>query len=252
MIQDQVFLQGENPDPFYQKRRENLLLIGINCHYSSDNCFCVSAANGPKIQEHADMIFSEIDQGFIIEHSNDKATALLAALRLERAHKEELDTAAIETQQAADAQQKSLPFDNKIALRDTVFEALHHPQWDAVAKRCLSCGNCTSACPTCFCHTQSEQPDISGDSSTHQREWDSCFNAGHSYFARSILRGNTKERYRQWLSHKVASWFDQFGRSGCVGCGRCMTWCPSGIDITEELAILAKNTEAPDASSSHD
>ena len=52
------------------------------------------------------------------------------------------------------------------------------------------------------------------------------------------MRGSARSRYRQWMTHKLATWIDQFGSSGCVGCGRCITWCPVGIDITEEVRAI--------------
>jgi predicted aldo/keto reductase-like oxidoreductase len=60
------------------------------------------------------------------------------------------------------------------------------------------------------------------------------------------MRASGAARYRQWLTHKFASWFEQFGEAGCVGCGRCITWCPAGIDITELLALLAADAERDD------
>lgn len=136
-------------------------------------------------------------------------------------------------------QTKRIPLDNQRGLRDLLFANLNHSRWDDVAERCLSCGNCTLVCPTCFCHSESDKPALDGKSSEHQREWDSCFTAGHSYLGGKPIREDTKKRYRQWLTHKVGSWFDQFDTSGCVGCGRCVTWCPVGIDLTEELAAIS-------------
>ena len=123
-------------------------------------------------------------------------------------------------------------------LRDALFANLEHPRWDEVADRCLSCGNCTSVCPTCFCHSEPERPRIDGGESVHAREWDSCFTRGHSQLHGLTVRPDTRTRYRQWLTHKLGSWHDQFGRSGCVGCGRCIAWCPVGIDITEEAGAI--------------
>ena len=123
-------------------------------------------------------------------------------------------------------------------LEQTLFARLEHPRWDAVASRCLSCTNCTSVCPTCFCYSEREAPALSGEASEHVREWDSCFTEGHSYIHGLVVRPGTRERYRQWLTHKLGGWHAQYGRSGCVGCGRCIAWCPAGIDITEETHAL--------------
>jgi sulfhydrogenase subunit beta (sulfur reductase) len=107
-----------------------------------------------------------------------------------------------------------------------------------VASRCLGCANCTLACPTCFCASVSDTTDLEGETAARVRRWDSCFTLDHSYIHGGSVRASLRARYRQWLTHKLASWIDQFGVSGCVGCGRCITWCPVGIDITEEVAAI--------------
>lgn len=237
-IQDQVFIHQRVADPRYQARRQRLLVIAVNCGVSSANCFCVSAGTGPKVTDGYDLQMTEIDNGFVIQAGSVLGEQLLASLHLDLASKIDLLLAEKEPQKAAAMQSKRIPFDNTLALRDLLFSHLDHPRWDDVAERCLSCGNCTAVCPTCFCQSNEEKPALDGHSSAHQQSWDSCFTAGHSYVAGHVLRGHTRERYRQWLTHKVGSWFDQFGTSGCVGCGRCVTWCPVGIDITEELAAM--------------
>ena len=123
-------------------------------------------------------------------------------------------------------------------LRELLIESRESPHWDEVASRCLTCGNCTMACPTCFCTSVEDVTDLSGDVAGRERVWDSCFNADFSYIHGGTVRGSTRSRYRQWMTHKLGSWIDQFGMSGCVGCGRCITWCPAAIDITEEAAAL--------------
>jgi Fe-S-cluster-containing hydrogenase component 2 len=123
-------------------------------------------------------------------------------------------------------------------IKAALLDNLEHPRWDDVSQRCLSCTNCTMVCPTCFCTTVEDGTDTSGGEAERTRRWDSCFSEDFSYMHGGNVRGSIKARYRQWLTHKLATWIDQFGRSGCVGCGRCITWCPVGIDITEEVAAI--------------
>lgn len=137
--------------------------------------------------------------------------------------------------QAAAKQTRRLPSRN---LRETLFSNLEHPRWAEVAARCLSCGNCTSVCPTCFCYSEADQSALDGNGSVHARQWGSCFTPGHSYIHGVTIRADTRTRYRQWLTHKLGGWHEQYGRSGCVGCGRCIAWCPVRIDITEEAAAI--------------
>jgi ferredoxin len=123
-------------------------------------------------------------------------------------------------------------------IRELLFANLEHPRWDEVAGRCLGCTNCTLVCPTCFCARVDDTTNLAGDEAERTRTWDSCFTPGHSYVHGGSVHASIKSRYRQWLTHKVAAWIDQFGQSGCVGCGRCITWCPVGIDLTAEVAAI--------------
>lgn len=239
-IQDKVFLSDkQNPDPRYLMRRQNLLIVAVQCGYSSNNCFCVSAGTGPEITNSYDILMTEIQQGFVIQSGSERGTLIVDALGLNEAHPTQIQKTVEVVQQAVDMQTKQIPLNNSYALRELLFNNLEHPRWAEVAERCLSCGNCTQVCPTCFCHSETEAPNLEGTGSEHQREWDSCFTEGHSVVNKKVLRDDTRKRYRQWLTHKVGSWFDQFDVSGCVGCGRCISWCPVGIDITEELSAIS-------------
>jgi len=238
-IQDKVFLAKDKTDVRYKQRRESLFVVAVNCTYSSSNCFCVSAGTGPNITQPFDLLMTELDDGFVIKSGSERGQVIFSALRLQLASHPQIKEAVAAVDVAASMQTKRIPLDNKRELRDLLFANLNHPRWDDVAERCLSCGNCTSVCPTCFCHSEKDKPSLDGTASEHQREWDSCFTAGHSELGGKPIRDETSQRYRQWLTHKVGSWFDQFGTSGCVGCGRCTTWCPVGIDITEELAAIS-------------
>lgn len=230
-LQDQHFLQGAHTDPYYQLRRESLLLIGVNCTHAAATCFCVSTGDGPAIHSGYDLLLSEIDSGFVLESGSAQGKAIAAQLPLTDATDTQQHTAQ-QRMQLATQQQRSLP------EKPPLFAHLTHPHWQVVGARCIACGNCTSVCPTCFCHQEVEKPTLDGQGSQHERLWDSCFNNGHSYIHGWQVRSNHAEYYRQWLTHKLSGWHEQFGRSGCTGCGRCISWCPAGIDLTEEVPAI--------------
>ncbi len=236
-LQDRHFLEGPHRDPSYAARREALLLVAVHCAYPADTCFCASTGDGPEARSGFDLALHELDEGYLVEAGSERGEAIRAGLALEPASSEHLERAAAQTRRAIAVQSRSLPSRD---LRKALFAHLDHPRWEEVAGRCLACGNCTAVCPSCFCHAEIERPALSGTTSEHLREWDSCFTAGHSYMAGVVLRRDTRLRYRQWLTHKLGSWVDQYGRSGCVGCGRCISWCPVGIDITEEAALICQ------------
>lgn len=230
-LQDAHFRDGPHPDPHYRARRAGLLLVGVNCTHPAATCFCASTGDGPEIRAGHDLVLSELDDGYLIEADSDRGADLLSRLTTVDATQPQIDTARAEIDAGARAQQRTLPGTD---LEQTLFARLDHPRWDAVAERCLSCGNCTAVCPTCFCYSEQDTPALSGRASEHVREWDSCFTRGHSYIHGQVVRPGTRERYRQWMTHKLGGWHTQYGRSGCVGCGRCIAWCPAGIDFAEE------------------
>jgi sulfhydrogenase subunit beta (sulfur reductase) len=237
--QDRVFLGDRYLDPGYQARREHALLIAVNCTEPGGTCFCASMGTGPRAGAGFDLALTEMIEGdrhyFVVETGSQEGAEILAELEQRAARPEETEAAKRAVEEAAAHMGRTLDMDG---VRDLLFENFEHPRWDRVAARCLSCANCTMVCPTCFCTTVEDVTDVPGEHAERWRKWDSCFTDGFSYIHGGSVRLSVKSRYRQWLTHKFAAWFDQFGTAGCVGCGRCITWCPGRIDVTEEIAAI--------------
>jgi len=233
-LTDAHFFDGPTRDRHYVHAREHLLLIAVHCTHPAATCFCASTGDGPRAREVFDLALSECDDGYIVETGSPAGRQIAAQLALAPIDDARRAAADAEIEQAARRQTRRMP----AALRGRLRSVPDHARWEAVAARCLSCGNCTAVCPTCFCHRETEMPALDSRTSVHGREWDSCFTQGHSYIHGFTVRADTRTRYRQWLTHKLDTWFDQYGRAGCVGCGRCISWCPVGIDLTEEATAL--------------
>jgi len=245
-IQDRIFLQDIHRDPYYAARREGLFLIAVNCTRAMSTCFCASMETGPRAKNGYDLVLTEIDDQLLVEAGSEAGRDLLSNLSLSTGSEQLSAEAATRIEACAQSQVRRLDHSR---LPQALYEAHEHPRWEEVAGRCLACANCTMVCPTCFCHTVEETPDLSHQHTTHARLWDSCFTQEHGYIHGKNMRPTIKDRYRMWLTHKLASWIDQFGTSGCVGCGRCITWCPVGIDLTEELPALLRLSEQQSATS---
>ena len=240
-VQDRVLAPahaGSFTDPRYQARRHNAFVIVTECTQAAATCFCVSMGTGPSASRGFDLALTEVlgdtEHYFLCRAGSAEGAEVLAALPTRPAGSAELRCAAAAVAPAAE-QQRAI---DQNGIKEALYAAVNHPQWNEVATRCLSCGNCTLVCPTCFCSTTEDTADLTATQAERTRRWDSCFNLDHSYMHGGPVRGSVAARYRQWLTHKLASWIDQFGTSGCVGCGRCITFCPVGIDITKECAAL--------------
>lgn len=242
-IQDRVFLGGPHPDPTYKTRRERLFLVAVNCVEAGATCFCDSMGTGPSAGAGYDIVLTEISNAeghrFVAQAATSRGWQLLRRLPTRPSTAADRLAAAAGVDNARESMGRTLDTDD---IRDLIIDHPEHPAWVEAANRCLACTNCTLVCPTCFCSTVTDESSFDGTTATRSRSWDSCFSLDFSYVGGAPVRTSVTSRYRQWMTHKLATWHDQFGTSGCVGCGRCITWCPVGIDITAIAAEIRATT----------
>jgi sulfhydrogenase subunit beta (sulfur reductase) len=237
-IQDRVLLGDKYRDPIYGSRRGQNFIVAVQCLHSGPTCFCASMGVGPRVKDSFDLMLAEFnDDGhhrFLVRTGSERGAEVVSELHSTPASAEDLRKLENGIAMASEQERKV----ETAGLKDLLYRNSDHPCWNQVAERCLTCGNCTMACPTCFCTTVEDSSDVSGNHAERWRRWDSCFSMNFSYIHGGSIRNSASARYRQWLTHKFAAWIDQFGTAGCVGCGRCIVWCPAGIDITEEIKAL--------------
>ncbi|MGP0031474.1 MAG: 4Fe-4S dicluster domain-containing protein [Acidimicrobiales bacterium] len=237
-ILDRVLLEGAYPDPRYAARRVGAFVVAAECGSPAATCFCTSMDSGPGAESGFDLALTELDDEdghrFVVRVGTERGADILSRLPASEPTARDLAARDRVLSSAAATIDRRLETEG---LADLLARNIEHPRWDEVAERCLACGNCTLVCPTCFCSDVSDTTDLTGDV-RRQRTWASCFDLDHSYVHGGPVRSSTSARYRQWLTHKLSTWWDQFDTSGCVGCGRCIAWCPVGIDLTEEAAAI--------------
>ncbi|HUI64486.1 MAG TPA: 4Fe-4S dicluster domain-containing protein [Bacteroidota bacterium] len=240
-VQDKVFSGGEFQDRAYAALREGAFIVAVNCVEAGGTCFCASMGTGPKATHGYDIVLTELlnngQHRFMAEAGSSRGEELLGAIPGGEAQKPDIEHAEGAVASAARQMGRTLDTDG---IKDLLYRNSEHQEWNDVAKRCLACTNCTLVCPTCFCSSVEDITDLQGDRAERWRRWDSCFTLDFAKVAGGNTRPSVRARYRQWLTHKLAYWIDQFGTSGCVGCGRCITWCPVGIDITAEVDAIRR------------
>jgi len=245
-IQDRVFLEGEYVERDYQLRREGVFIVVVNCGVPGGTCFCTSMGTGPRAEEGFDLALTEVlgdEHRFVVEIGSERGREVLSAVPTRPATSDDVGAALLVTHEAARRMGREL---DTLRLPEILAANRDNPRFRDVAARCLTCGNCTAVCPTCFCTSVEDVNDLADGSAERWRTWDTCFSLDFSYIHGGSVRRSPMSRYRNWLTHKFGTWVDQFGTSGCVGCGRCITWCPVGIDVTEELAALRATDQEVD------
>lgn len=254
-VQDRVLGYGDHStfqrcetDTYYHRARKQSLLIAVNCTQPGGTCFCASMGTGPSATDGYDLSMTEMGGGFILRAGSDAGKELVNELPVRHASPSEIELGQLKIDQACERMGRHMDNDG---LKQLLFERIEHPSWDEVAQRCMACSNCTMVCPTCFCTTVTDSNDLATGTLSRTRRWESCFTHQFSYTTAGPVRSSVRARYRHWMRHKLGTWWDQFGSSGCVGCGRCITWCPVGIDITEQVQRLKNNESIGRYSDAH-
>ncbi|HEY5016804.1 MAG TPA: 4Fe-4S dicluster domain-containing protein [Streptosporangiaceae bacterium] len=249
---DTVLGGGAHQDGSFARRRPGLFVVAAGCTEPGGVCFCASMGTGPRPGPGYDLALTERTGAgghrFVAEVGSAAGERVLAAVTHRGASPDEAADASAAVDAAAARMGRQMP---AVDLRDLLASSRESPAWEDVAQRCLTCGNCTMVCPTCFCTTAEDSTDLAGRAERSQR-WASCFELDFSYLHGGSVRASGASRYRQWMTHKLSSWYDQFGGSGCVGCGRCIAWCPVGIDITAEASLLAQLRDAAEQAGEDD
>lgn len=244
-VQDRVLTGGHYADDGYARRRSGAFLVAAECTEPGATCFCVSMGGGPAADAGFDLALTEITDGdrhtFLVRVGSAAGARVLERVPSRPADGPTRESARGAVDAARDRMGRAMP---PVDLRALLGASMTADRWDDVASRCLTCGNCTMVCPTCFCTTTEEVTDLTGGHAERWQRWDSCFDLDFSQLHGGPVRASSRSRYRQWLTHKLSTWYDQFGSTGCVGCGRCITWCPVGIDLTEEVSALAQEARS--------
>lgn len=238
-VLDGVLQDGLSVDSYYSGCREQSILIAVNCTHPSKSCFCTSFGYGPHAEEGFDLVLTENHHKdgntYLVEIGSERGKDIVKKVAFEPAQQSDIVAKEVLKKKAAKKIKRTL---NTNGLKDRLQENPDDPRWQKIAERCLTCGNCTMVCPTCFCSTYEDHTDLKGENTERWAKWDSCFSLDFSFVAGGPARQSGASRYRQWMTHKLSTWVDQFDTYGCIGCGRCITWCPVGIDITEEVDLI--------------
>lgn len=238
---DGVLGRPDYPDGSFVGRRRRAFIVAVNCTEPGGLCFCASMGTGPAAGPGYDLALTERLAGqapsYLVDVGSPEGADVLASVSHRGADDGEIASARDDVEAASQRMGRQMPDTD---LRELLIRNRESPQWDEVASRCLTCGNCTMVCPTCFCTTTEDVSDLTGEHAERWRHWSSCFEFDFTYVhGGGSVRQSGASRYRHWLTHKLGTWHDQFGMSGCVGCGRCIAWCPTGIDITAEMNRMA-------------
>jgi ferredoxin len=235
---DTALIGGKYVDPYYKAHRDATLVVGISCTPGS-NCFC-HLWGADEAQFGYDLFLHDIGDKYLVSMSNVEATNILeAACELSEATDEDRIAFRQATRARQSAFNKDIPDVQDVAMLMDVFHS--DPFWEELGGKCLSCSACASVCPTCFCFDISDVLAPDGKTGERQRTWDACTSpnfaavtGGHNF------RPTGRERVRHRMYHKLNGFMVNHDRMLCVGCGRCVAACKTGINPIEVLRFFKR------------
>ncbi len=238
VLLDMVFDQETYRDPYYIDKREKTTVVSFACvHPPYTTCFCTSVGGHPMSSDGADVMLTDIGDSYLAEFITSKGEKLLK--KMEGLPKAE-DSAVEKKKELSDNAEKEIKSHvPAMQIKTWLDENFEHPFWDTIHRSCIACGTCTYLCPTCHCFDISDEE--KGDNGKRIRSWDSCMywlftyeTSGHN------PRPSQKERWRQRVMHKFKYYVDNFKAISCVGCGRCVMYCPVNIDIRKIIEDISE------------
>ena len=234
-ILDQVFA-GAYPDPYYQTRRKNVVIIGIDC-MPDERCFCRSM-RADFVDRGFDLFLYDIGDYYLTMVGTALGDDMVLATGplFEQPNASDLD------EYKRRSSSKHAAFQLEVEIRDLpeIFEMEYQSEiWDELGEKCLCCGNCSMVCPTCYCYDVTDRAEVGSRAATRTRSWDSCLFSSHALVAGGEnFRESRASRIKFRFYHKQRGFVAEYGRPSCVGCGRCIAACPVKIDIVQVLERL--------------
>ncbi len=228
------FFRRDFEDDFYFQKRDSCLIISLACPQLWEDCFCNATRSGPILEGGFDFQLVPLNDRFLLQVGSDKADSLLDAMlpylsQVTDKDKEDLSS-------LMDKIREDKPeFDLDKVYKNLKLDSVDYEIWQDIASRCQSCGWCLFICPTCSCFTVIDRQWPNGEQK-RTRQWDSCYFMGFTRLAGGLNPvENKEEMVKRKYQHKFAQQVDEFGMSGCTGCGRCVKSCVGNVDWLENI-----------------
>lgn len=243
-ILDMVFY-GKYIDTYYQKRRKNIAIIGIDCT-PDESCFCRSM-RADFVDRGFDLFFMDLGDhyGVMVGTALGDDMVLATGPLFEPTTQKDIE----EYKRRSSAKKSAFKLEVEIRDLPEIFEMQYDSTlWKGLGERCLSCGSCSMVCPTCYCYDVADDVELGSRAGKRSRSWDSCLFSTHALVAGGEnFRNGRPARVKFRYYHKQSRFVAEYGRPSCVGCGRCISACPVKIDISEVISQLRRMEENANA-----